>query len=709
MKNIKFRTTCAVVVFILAATFLLILNFEREAQLLITNFNSPAQRQALKEARSGNKEFSYIEKAVSNYQEHPTAENLQDIKTQFESFSKLLSAYKNNRYYELTSDNPVFAKNLLLLSGWQEATAINLANTADIVKLDKSMDQIAPFLRKLVAAIDDKNNDLLEIKKDRFSDLIKSRVMLNSFLFCTMIGFALLALRTIWRNEKTLIQLKEAERQALAASDAKSLFLASISHEMRTPLTTILGYTELIKNTGLLPPLEDQYLGHAIHASLHLQHLLGNVLDMSKIEAGHLSLNEANICINTLISDLEAMFRPLARQKGLNLSIEMSTPVPPCLFFDGGKWRQILVNLLSNAIKFTDSGSIKLRFSMHKDEQEKLYLKAVVQDPGMGISAEESSLIFKPFIQTQSGLHKGGTGLGLLLSKTYACHMGGDLTFISTPGKGSEFTAIVSVNLGEMHDLHSSAQHADLARLHILLIEDQAVNRELMRNILSGAGAEITEAANGRIALQLLTDHADINAIIIDRNMPELDGMQTIEAMLKRGIFLPTLMVSAGLRPSDEQMQQLGIKAWLSKPFNSFDLINSIAMLCHHRELVNSPSALPPVIKTENHLLFNPAANERLGFSHERFLVLAQKGLARIYEIVQQLKPEDDSQNGSLAHGGRGIALQIGAEQLAGALNQIESSQGRLNLMQLNELSAILNQTRAAITHYRDTSTLNTP
>jgi hypothetical protein len=190
LKHIKFRITCVVVLFILAAVFLLILNFEREAQLLIIDFNSPAQRQALKEARSGNKEFSFIEKAINNYQDHPTPDNLLAIRMQFNSFSKLLDAYKNNRYPELTSDNPAFASNLPPLLAWQKSSAkiLNNLQTADITRLDQSMDQISPFLRKLVAAIDDKNNDVLETKKDHFSALIKSRIMLNSFLFCLMIG-----------------------------------------------------------------------------------------------------------------------------------------------------------------------------------------------------------------------------------------------------------------------------------------------------------------------------------------------------------------------------------------------------------------------------------------------------------------------------------------------------------------------------------------
>jgi signal transduction histidine kinase/DNA-binding NarL/FixJ family response regulator len=705
LKNIKFRTSCICIVAILFAVFLLILNFEHKAQLLIKEFNSPNQIKILKAARMGNKEFGLIEQAIQDYDAMPNADNLYNIKTQFTAFAQRVDQYNNGDYSSLSANNALFSEQLPPLVAWVEEykNHFESIDSININTMQLSMKEAAPHLRKVINALNDRNNELLEIKKNQFLSLIKSRIFLNTTLFCLMLGFALLALRTIWRNEKSLDQLKKAEQQALAANEAKSLFLASISHEMRTPLTTILGYTELIKNADILPPLENQYLNHAINSSRHLQNLLGNVLDMSKIEAGHISYNEEDMCISTLTSELEAIFKPLAQQKGLSLLISFEPNIPECLFFDGGKWRQIMLNLLSNAIKFSDCGQINVRLSCQQAANGPLYLHATVQDQGMGIDATEASMVFKPFVQTQSGLKKGGTGLGLVLSKEYAQHMGGSLSFSSQLGIGSEFTAIVAARVGQMQHVHPEFKHADLSNLNILLVEDQEINRELMRNILGAAGAKITEAENGHIALDLLAINPQINTLIIDRNMPELDGLLTIELMRKNGFFLPTLMVSAGLQPSEEQMQKVGLKAWLSKPFSAQDLINSIARVYKSQglnglpipERAHTPTA-DPIVKS----LFNPEAQRFLGLSPHRFSILSQKGMARIAEILQELGQKGGDTDLILAHAGKGIALQIGAERLAIALETIEEMQGVFTAPQLTELNILLIATKESILQY---------
>ncbi len=705
LKNIKFRTSCICIVTILLAVFLLILNFEHKAQLLIKEFNSPTQQKMLKEVRAGNKEFNFIEKAIQDYETMPNADNLQNIKTQFTIFAQRVDKYKNGDYASLSTNNALFAEQLPPLLTWVEEYKIHFKSidSININTMQLSMKEAAPHLRKVINALDDRNNEILEKKKNQFLSLIQSRVFLNTTLFCLMLGFALLALRTIWRNEKSLDQLKKAEQQALAASEAKSLFLASISHEMRTPLTTILGYTELIKNAGLLPPLENQYLNHTINSSRHLQNLLGNVLDMSKIEAGHISHYEEDICISTLIAELEAIFKPLAQQKGLSLQISVEPNIPECLFFDGGKWRQIMLNLLSNAIKFSDCGQINVRLSCQQAANGALYLHATVQDQGMGIDATEAAMVFKPFVQTQSGLKKGGTGLGLVLSKEYAQHMGGSLSFSSQLGIGSEFTAIVAARVGQMQHTHPEFKHADLSNLNILLVEDQAINRELMRNILSTAGANIIEAENGHIALDLLAINPLINALIIDRNMPELDGLLTIELMRKNGFFLPTLMVSAGLQPSEEQMQKVGLKAWLSKPFSAQDLINSIARVYKSQGLNDLPISERVHTPSTAHIvnsLFNPEAQKFLGLSPHRFSILSHKGMARIAEILQELGQKGGDADFILAHAGKGIALQIGAERLVIALEKIEEMQGVFTELQLTELNILLMATKESILQY---------
>ncbi|QKJ67537.1 response regulator [Deefgea piscis] len=708
MNHFKFRTTFCIVIGVLSLVSILVLSYEFKAQKLLNEFNSPAQQKLIKEARSGNRLFSFVVRAVDDAIKSPTPENLIAVKAAFAEFATLIRHYDSGQFSEY-SNNPKFNANIAPLVQWAQKTEQSLPNlsAAQLPALASSMERVAPHLRIVVSSIDAQYNAGLEAKKDIFTSFSRYRFSLIVLLLTLMSGFAYFALRTLWRNQQTLVQLKAAEQSAQAANQAKSLFLASISHEMRTPLTTILGYAELAQaNANSSNPA---YLQHIIQASRHLQTLLGNVLDMSKIEAGHFALNPSQLDMPALMNDLQATFQPMARNKNLTLSIS-ADPIPDNVWLDTGKWRQILINLLCNAIKFSDQGCITCHISAKALTEQRITLQAIVTDQGMGIDAEEMSSVFRPFEQTASGRIKGGTGLGLALSKEYALNMAGDLSFTSQPQQGSTFTCTVQADI-QAYCAQNPAPQCSLQGLCILLVEDQEVNRDLMRQILCLANANVIEARHGQEALSLLDQNPHINMLVIDRNMPELDGIATLEIMRQRGNFLPALMVSAGLRPSDTEIQRIGLNGWLGKPFAAKDLIHAIASLTQHSSTQHSNTAFIDAHSTgepDNSELayFNPQAQTRLGFSPERFFTISEKGLKRIHEIIQQLANQPDPQESCrLAHSGKGIALQIGADRIAQCLAHIEQHPSQYQTAQLAELDVEIKLTQHAISEHHQRQT----
>ncbi|MBM5570588.1 MULTISPECIES: hybrid sensor histidine kinase/response regulator [Deefgea] len=701
MYNFKYRTLCIATVAILAAAFALILSYELKAQAILKEFNTPEQQKKLRDARSANKEYSFFERALTDYQDNPSDENRAKVQSSYAIFASRINDYQSGAFPSLSNNNPQVAKHLPPIVKWLELTTpkINKLSPEQIDAITTSADRMSPNLRQVVNALDARYSQILDAKKNKVMGLLKDRTALNVVLLGVMLIFSFVTLRTLWRNQKTLLQLKEAEQKAQTANQAKSHFLASISHEMRTPLTTILGYAELMKKMDHQPQIEQKYLEHIIHASHHLQTLLGNVLDMSKIEAGHFVLNESTLDTSLFINELQGMFGPLAEKKGLTLIIAADPQLPALVALDAVKWRQILLNLLSNAIKFSDAGEVRCTLSCKPRQNNQVELIAIVSDQGLGISPAEAPMVFSPFEQTQSGLFKGGTGLGLALSKEFAQKMGGNLSFTSQVFAGSTFTATALATI-QTHAQIEPRINSQLNGLVILLVEDQDINRELMRQILCNANATVLEAEHGKKALDILAQNPQVNAMVIDRNMPELDGIATIEAMRLQGHFLPTLMVSAGLQPSSEEIQRIGLNGWLGKPFTESELIDSVARITQsvHSQYQAITHDEIAADEFESSRYFNPEAPHRLGFSAERFAALSQKGLHRIDEILSQLAQRPDAAECCrLAHSGKGIALQIGADRIAQLLEQIEIAEGQFHTEQLSELVAEMKITHLAV------------
>jgi len=363
--------------------------------------------------------------------------------------------------------------------------------------------------------------------------------------------------------------LRAAKRQAESASQAKSLFVANMSHEIRTPLNAVLGYTQIMQNDPAFPERHRQALQAIDRAGNHLLGVINQILDLSKIEAGAMELDIQGFDLHELIDALSALFKSRCEQQGMVWQVE-SRIDQRMVRGDQGKLRQVLINLLGNAAKFTDLGRICLSVTQTGDS-----CRFAVEDTGSGMTPEACERIFEPFQQGDEGIRKGGTGLGLTLSKRHIELMGGRLEVSSQIGQGSQFTFEVTLPPAEGPVVSASLTGKRILRLaqdcrvSALVVDDVADNRELLKRMLETVGVNVSSARNGKKALEeILISPPDI--VFMDVRMPIMDGLDALCRIKKQvsGQRIVCVAMSAtGWRHEIKHYLEVGFDAFIAKPY----------------------------------------------------------------------------------------------------------------------------------------------
>jgi signal transduction histidine kinase/ligand-binding sensor domain-containing protein/DNA-binding response OmpR family regulator len=402
-------------------------------------------------------------------------------------------------------------------------------------------------------------------------------------------------------------QLRTAERNALAAkaeaitakdkaieaSHAKSVFLSNMSHELRTPLNAVLGFAQLMERDAALTGEHRDHLTAIMTSGEHLLHLINDVLSLSKIEAGRLTLNAQPFELRRTLDGVEAMLRGRTRAKGLRLEVERGQSLPHYVLGDEGKLRQVLINLLGNAVKFTESGSITLRARWRNGIGE-----FEVKDTGYGIDRDELPTLFEPFVQTESGRNsKEGTGLGLAISRNFVQMMGGDIQVASQRGAGTVFSFDVELpEVAETSEQRFRRSVLDLEpgqpEFRILVVDDAEKNREILVKLLSSVGFLVTEASDGREAIALWSSWRP-DLILMDMRMPVMDGRQATQEIRRREeidhvghgksdavpsrVKIISLTASA-FEHEREEILASGCDDFLTKPFREAALFEKLAV-----------------------------------------------------------------------------------------------------------------------------------
>jgi signal transduction histidine kinase/DNA-binding response OmpR family regulator len=497
----------------------------------------------------------------------------------------------------------------------------------------------------------------------------------------------------IAEQQRIIEALNASERKIREASRMKEQFMANISHEIRTPMNAILGFTSLLKRSKLNPE-QTQFVDNIHSSGENLLTLINDILDLSKIEAGMMGLEETQFSLRSLVASIRGMFFEKTKKKGLQLQVEIDEKIPDILAGDSVRLTQILVNLLGNAIKFTEKGGVKLGFDLLSQVNNKVRLKIIVADSGIGIPKEKQALIFERFHQADLDTTRrfGGTGLGLSIVKQLVELQGGSIQLRSKPGSGSlfciELEYIIPDEPGVEADsfVHENTNALE-NKVKVLIAEDNVMNQQLIRHLMKNWQIDAVIVDNGKEAVSKLKDE-NFSLVLMDIQMPQMDGYTATEIIRNElGSSIPIVAMTAhAMTGEKEKCLEIGMNDYISKPLNENILYNMISQYAQFQEGDENNGNLDPrkeqITKgSEMHLKYidlvylrELSGNDR-EFEKQMLQQITVQAPMEIEQLEQAIKAGDFLNAKKIAHSLKSTVGYIGlAPTLHPHLERIEKS-----------------------------------